>query len=123
MAIMEDRYLYAIEHPDGYWKIGRSKDPYARVSNCQTGSPYQLEFKYAMKYHNFMLDPNAEDEAHERLEDSHVRGEWFDITEERVKEVFKNMVEEEEQEPLRFFDIKEGEERRSTDYLDRRAEL
>lgn len=85
--------LYAIRHPDGFWKIGTASDARHRLTDIQTGSPYELTCEYILTY----LQPSkpifdhAELEVviQKRLSDSHVRGEWYDVSDELVVDVFE----------------------------------
>lgn len=120
---MNKEYLYAVKHPDGFWKIGKSKKPYNRVDGIQTGSPYELQFKYAVEYYSGFDSPDVEGEVHNRLEEYQVSGEWFDVGEGRVVELFKTLVKSDMQEPYRFYDVKKLEEQQTTNRVQRRARL
>lgn len=69
-------YVYAIKHPDGYMKIGRSGSPEERCRTLQAGSPYDLWVAAKVPVH----DPaRVEAEIHSYFEEKRVRGEWFDF--------------------------------------------
>ena len=81
------KYLYVIEHPDGFVKIGKASKPMSRFYSVQTGSPYELSIRYLMKYSPasvFVESVPVESKVHEAFEDKQVRGEWFDVSPERV---------------------------------------
>ena len=61
----------------GHVKIGIACNPYARVKTLQTGNPYKLKVLAVIKH-----AANIEGDIHKRLAHLHVRGEWFEYTEE-----------------------------------------
>jgi len=72
----EREYVYALGHPHGFVKIGRSKDPRRRLKDHQISSSYELWVIIQVPV------PNAaktEKEMHERFSDSLVSGEWFNL--------------------------------------------
>lgn len=73
---MSDGYVYAIGHPHGYVKIGRSKDPQARLKDHQTSNPYELWIIAQIPVNN---SETVETELHERFDEKRVRGEWFEL--------------------------------------------
>lgn len=56
-------------------KIGRSKDPQKRLLQLQTGHPNRLHLLV-------VIDGDHEQRLHTHFAKHHVRGEWFDLTEE-----------------------------------------
>ena len=83
--------VYAITHPNGFIKIGKSDNPFKRMEALQTASPYDLTLQLVMP-----TDGNAEQiehEIHERLSEYHWRGEWFNVTQTVVQNVFTEYVE------------------------------
>ena len=93
--------VYAIRHPDGFWKVGKSGNARHRLRGMQSGSPYKLTLEYAIWYMAFdpVMHENADIESavHERLAHSNVRGEWFDVSREDVRTAFATIVTEYEQ--------------------------
>lgn len=82
----EETWIYLIHDPrSGYYKIGQSIRPWQRLKQLLlqgTLLPFKHEFVLveAWKGH-----PDEEKEIHRRLEDFHVRGEWFDLQEEGLR--------------------------------------
>lgn len=70
-------YVYGIGHPHGYVKLGRSTEPGKRLREHQISCPYELWLVAAVP----VDDSHAvEDELHDHFADTHVRGEWFELT-------------------------------------------
>jgi hypothetical protein len=69
-------YVYAIGHPHGYVKIGRSTKPRERLDTIQTSSPYDLWLIGQFPVNDAA---DVEQRLHEHFADSHVRGEWYDV--------------------------------------------
>ena len=75
-------YLVKAENTS-YFKIGKSKAPYRRLSQLQTGSPIPLTVVERV----FSLDCcTLERLLHQHYEAYQVRNEWFDLPDECVKE-------------------------------------
>lgn len=72
----EAEYVYVIGHKMNFAKIGKSKDPQARLKAHQTSCPYQLWLVTQFPVDNAL---EVESSLHELLDDRHVRGEWFDL--------------------------------------------
>lgn len=72
----EREYVYAIGHPEGFVKIGRSKDPQQRLNALQTSSPYDLWLVAQLPADD---GSSLEAELHDSLEPKRVRGEWFEL--------------------------------------------
>jgi NDP-sugar pyrophosphorylase family protein len=88
---MSDKKVYAIKHPDGYFKIGVSKNPKERTEILQNGSPKQLVLWATVPC---MWKANkVEGRIHAELVDYHVRGEWFDVGEEELLDVLEAEVD------------------------------
>lgn len=111
------KYLYVIEHPHGYKKIGKAANPEGRMNGLQTGSPYELERWLVVKY----LEPSSlvyrdslEQMVHDAIEDYHVRGEWFEIPDSQLLHALAMLVdiEDEGREILTYTEYKENEKRR-----------
>jgi len=73
---MSDEYVYAIGHPHGYVKIGRSNDPQSRLKKHQTSSPYELWIVAQLPVND---SATVEAELHDYFNDKQVRGEWFEL--------------------------------------------
>jgi len=69
-------FVYAVGHPDGFVKIGRASNPFARISDLQTGSPYELRL---LSYTGFYNVSDAEALLLAKFDPWLVRGEWFNL--------------------------------------------
>jgi hypothetical protein len=110
-------FLYAIEHPHGYYKIGRGEQPKQRVTNIQIGSPYKLQLRLAVRYFKSSVYSELSDlepEVHERLESYHKRGEWFEICYRELLHTLARLVEDEDSAAQRLYEISRENERKST---------
>jgi len=75
----EPEYLYVIGELGGkYAKIGRSKNPQARLKMLQTGFPVPLRL-WGFCNH---VSPFTEREVHQKLKDFKEKGEWFRVSDE-----------------------------------------
>lgn len=74
------KYLYAIEHPDGFHKIGEGSDPLKRLGSIQVGCPYRLDMWLLAHYLSPVssIEDGLEDVVHARMEPYQFRGEWYD---------------------------------------------
>lgn len=113
----ERKYLYAVEHPDGYFKIGKSADPYNRTSQIQTGSPYNLNLRFVLKYLESIVKKDPEPVVHGWFEDDCVSGEWFDISPSTVARSFHELMESDDIGGYVVYDIERLRKRESSPYL------
>ena len=76
-------YVYIIKNLDSNnIKVGVGSDPIKRLKQLQTGSDSELSLVYTS-----FLCSNAfslENDIHDRFKESHVRGEWFKMSEKEV---------------------------------------
>lgn len=78
------KYVYVIKNNvTGYYKIGNSKDPFRREKTLQSQEP-DINMIVLHKAHTCV-----ETKLHRKYKDKRVRGEWFDLTIEEIKEVEK----------------------------------
>lgn len=77
-------YVYFIKQEnEDLFKIGITyKDPNARLRSMQTGTPHKLEMFGLVSSDN---PRRLEKELHKQFKDYHIRGEWFRLTQEQVK--------------------------------------
>jgi hypothetical protein len=71
-------------------KIGRAKSSRKRLNAMQTGLPFKLEILYTLKVENPAL---VERTLHAMLVDTRVRGEWFEMPETPLSDLFDEAVE------------------------------
>jgi hypothetical protein len=67
------------ESLEGPVKVGRSKDPWSRRDQLQTGNPKELRVLGCC-----FGNPEFENAIHQAFKDAHIRGEWFRSTEDLV---------------------------------------
>lgn len=92
--ISKDQCVYIITTYTGYWKIGISINPEARVFELQTGSPFKLHF-----HGGSLIGPQGfnaravERQLHRRLAKYRVHGEWFQCSEAELMAVWSDVWE------------------------------
>lgn len=70
--------IYVIsESPDGPVKIGVGAKPEKRLGECQIGNPRPLALYWQYPW---AAAPLLERAAHHKLAESHLHGEWFDVS-------------------------------------------
>lgn len=79
-------YVYVIRDIDvtGFYKIGRTNDPYVRLSAFEVKLPFQIEIVTVLSCNNAML---MEKQLHDRYALKRVRGEWFQLSDEDVQSI------------------------------------
>jgi hypothetical protein len=70
-------YVYLLNSPSNYYKIGRSKDPHSRKATFDIKLPFEVEFEHIIKT-NDMIE--LEEQLHLRFAHCRVNGEWFDLS-------------------------------------------
>lgn len=78
---MDSGYVYLIHASTGMYKIGKAKNPQARFSSLQTGNPGQLDLICTISSDSTSI---LEHNIHQRFINKHVRGEWFNLSDEDV---------------------------------------
>ena len=78
-------YLYAIQDStSGYVKLGYSANPEQRLRELQTGNSGALRLVHVARIREDRARP-VEQQLHRELKHLQVRGEWFDLTENRAQ--------------------------------------
>lgn len=77
-------YIYLIRVNE-YIKIGYSNNINGRLRQIQTDSPYEVELVLSIKVDN---GRNIEKYLHSYFKAKRVRGEWFELNNDEVKEVY-----------------------------------
>lgn len=74
-------YVYLLKSLDGYYKIGKSVEPAARIRSLGVVLPFPIETE-----HFFSCDDYSEAEAalHRKYADFRLKGEWFDLPDTEV---------------------------------------
>ena len=84
-------YVYAISiEATPYVKIGYAACPEARLAGMQTCVPFKLELIYAIK----VAKPSTlERVLHNMLDGTRIRGEWFEMPDVPLSELFAEAIE------------------------------
>lgn len=69
-------FVYLIQSPTGYYKIGRTINPDNRLKTFTVKLPFEVEYVCVIKTEN-MFD--LEKELHGYFQHKRVNGEWFDL--------------------------------------------
>ncbi|MCT7965054.1 BRO family protein [Laspinema sp. D1] len=76
-------FIYLAKTPNGWCKIGMSKQPYKRMSSLQTGTPLEVTLVHRV----FTFDMVAlETSLHEYYSAYWMRGEWFELPDDCIHE-------------------------------------
>ena len=73
-----------LEDAFGYVKIGISYNPHSRLSSLQTACPQNITLLGTLKTNDAR---RVETDLHERYADKHHRGEWFNLSNDDIKEL------------------------------------
>ena len=85
--IAEECFVYLMEDTaNGYHKIGISNHPEYREGTLQSEKP-TIELICAKRYPSRLIASAIESSLHKAFENKHIRGEWFDLTLEDVKDI------------------------------------
>lgn len=113
---VDSKYLYAIQHPHGYVKVGKGSNPKRRANGVQVGSPYDLELRFMVKYHepSVLLDEvDLENHVHEELREFSVRGEWFEISIQSLRHFLARVCEDDSLPGYDLIDVEREKDRKS----------
>lgn len=78
-------HLYAIEATGlGFVKIGRAVSPLERLNSLQVASPVELKL-----IGHIECGDSIEGSVHHKISDHNVRGEWFDLNAQAVKDIVR----------------------------------
>ena len=82
----EENFVYIMHNKhNGYYKIGRSKNPKYREKTLQAEEP-DIELIY-----KWLTSANAETALHSKYKTKRIRGEWFRLTTHDINEIKKFM--------------------------------
>ena len=71
-------YVYILKEPkSGLYKIGRSKNPFKRLSSLNTAAPYKLTLEHLIECDDYIKE---EQFLHSILKNNKVRAEWFRLS-------------------------------------------
>lgn len=82
----ENEYVYFIKNEDNVVKIGRTINLTNRISALKGASPHELKLMNYIQTHDCV---ELEEMAHKYFSDKKIRGEWFDVNQNDVKEFAK----------------------------------
>lgn len=74
-------FVYLLRSASGYYKIGRSKNPYDRLTTFEVKLPFEVEYEHLIETTDMY---QLEKELHRHFADKRVNGEWFELTPEDV---------------------------------------
>ncbi|PED73034.1 hypothetical protein COL30_11835 [Bacillus pseudomycoides] len=77
-------YIYFLKADNGLIKIGKTKDLKQRLDHFTAKLPYKLELLHSIESDDYS---SLEEYFHEMFANKRKRGEWFELTEEDMKEV------------------------------------
>jgi len=83
--------VYAITHPHGFIKIGKSDHPVQRFNNIRGMCPYTLRLFAVISTEGNAIELEAE--IHNELSEDHHHGEWFKSSESKVFNLFESHAE------------------------------
>jgi len=83
--------VYAITHPHGYAKIGKSDTPIKRFNGIRGSCPYQVELFAVLSTDGNALE--LETEIHKEVEETNVHGEWFELSKSQVYRLFREIAD------------------------------
>src|SRR4030095_13218292 len=94
-----DGYVYIV-HAEGtdLYKVGRAKNPWSRLPFLQVGCPHPLTLVAAIALKDVI---RGEQWVHQQLQGQQVTGEWFRLTEERIRQAVVSMRTELNGKPVR----------------------
>lgn len=81
---MAPGYVYLLQSPTGYYKIGRTKDPNDRMATFSVKLPFEVE--YACLIHTQDMH-KLESDLHEMFSQKRVNGEWFSLNDTDVDHI------------------------------------
>lgn len=82
--------IYVLSIPSGYFKVGRSKNPIARMALFQCGCPEKISLYGATPYGTWGVCPvEFERRIHDLLDAYRITGEWFLVPEDTLASAIK----------------------------------
>lgn len=77
-------YVYLVQSPTTYWKIGRTNNPDDRMKTFSVKLPFEVKYKHLIKTSDmYTLESNL----HVKYASRRVDGEWFALTDDDVNEI------------------------------------
>lgn len=79
-------FVYVIQSADGHVKVGTAKNVEKRLCQLQGANPHVLKIEYVSGGMLRIIAEQTEFEAHHRLHEHHVQGEWFRCTTDEARD-------------------------------------
>jgi hypothetical protein len=77
-SIDRSGYVYVLQSPTGYYKIGRTRNPQNRIQTFGVLLPFEVAYLYVIATTNMVL---LETRLHQRFAEKRAGGEWFALDE------------------------------------------
>ena len=87
MSDEDGKYVYLIGPSGGPMKIGTANNVKSRRSILNVGNPKYLRIFHIEKTDNKVAAKKLENELHHHFQNSHLRGEWFDLKESELSQI------------------------------------
>lgn len=78
------QYIYLIQGSDGYFKIGKTTQPRKRLRKLSVVLPFDIKVLHLIPTNDMSF---VEKHLHEKYQHKRVRGEWFALSIDDVKEI------------------------------------
>ena len=78
------QYIYLIQGTDGYYKIGKTSQPRKRIRRLSVVLPFDINVLHLIPTNDMSF---VEKHLHEKYQHKRVRGEWFALSIDDVKEI------------------------------------
>lgn len=72
-----------------YYKIGVSNKPNRRIRDLKSATPFNIDTLYCNEYEEAY---ELENEIHQKIRDSYIKSEWFELSPAQVAEVIFNLT-------------------------------
>lgn len=79
-------FLYLIKCDSSY-KIGYAKNLWSRVNNIRCMNPSEVKLIASIGFHSLNSVKHTEEVIHNKLMRKHIRGEWFKLSDNDVKNI------------------------------------
>lgn len=86
----EYSFIYIIKSNYGV-KIGVSNNPFNRISQINTSSPFDVELLHILFIHKDYVY-NVEKGFHKHFKDKKISGEWFSLSDDDIKIIYCNYI-------------------------------
>jgi hypothetical protein len=85
----KDSYVYLMKNErNGYIKIGKSNNPKYREKTLQSEEP-----EISLIFKKNVINPSTKEKnLHKKYSDKRIRGEWFDLTEQDISDIKKEIT-------------------------------